>query len=329
MRRRQFIEMAANVVGAGVLAGCMSRAKHGIPSPAVADARPPTDATIFRASRRIVETRFGTIAYVERGSGDVALFLHGYPLNGFQWRGTLEGLAAHRRCIAPDFLGLGYTLTRAEQDLSPQAQTGMLAAFLDVLSINAVDLIANDSGGTVAQLFVVQHPERVRTMPLTDCDVDENSPPVELRPFIETARAGRAAEDWLAPQLADKSLARSDRGLGRAYTNPENFTDEAIEYYFTPLLSSPLRKQQFNRYAVSFYPNPLLAIAPALRRSAVPTRIVWGTHDSLFDMSWAKWLDRTIPSSQGVRFVEGAKLFFPEEMPELIAAEARGLWRAA
>lgn len=48
--------------------------------------------------------------------------------------------------------------------------------------------------------------------------------------------------------------------------------------------------------------------------------------DHLFDVSWAEWLDRTLPRSRGVRRVEGAKLFFPEERPELIAEEAVTLW---
>jgi hypothetical protein len=36
--------------------------------------------------------------------------------------------------------------------------------------------------------------------------------------------------------------------------------------------------------------------------------------------------DRTLPGSTGVRRVEGANLFFPEEMPELFAEEATRLW---
>jgi hypothetical protein len=48
--------------------------------------------------------------------------------------------------------------------------------------------------------------------------------------------------------------------------------------------------------------------------------------DIHFDPSWADWLDRVFPRSRGVRRVEGAKLFFPEELPELIAEEARALW---
>jgi hypothetical protein len=51
-----------------------------------------------------------------------------------------------------------------------------------------------------------------------------------------------------------------------------------------------------------------------------------GAADSTFDVSWAEWLDRTLPRSRGVRRIEGAKLFFPEEMPDIIAEEALTLW---
>src|SRR5262245_11476004 len=50
----------------------------------------PLDAAAWSAARRFADTPFGKIAYVERGSGDAALFLHGFPLNGFQWRGALR-----------------------------------------------------------------------------------------------------------------------------------------------------------------------------------------------------------------------------------------------
>ena len=58
-------------------------------------------------------------AYVERGHGKVALFLHGFPLNGFQWRGVLARFSKYRRCIAPDLMGLGYTETNDEVDITP------------------------------------------------------------------------------------------------------------------------------------------------------------------------------------------------------------------
>ena len=37
----------------------------------------------FHSSRKFAATSFGRIAYVERGSGSAALFIHGLPLCGY------------------------------------------------------------------------------------------------------------------------------------------------------------------------------------------------------------------------------------------------------
>lgn len=350
MQRRQFVEAAVGALAGGALSGCVSGAgRDGVTSGAEgpmsgttaiseaaatsgttrtsATASTPMDAAAYRAGRRFVETLFGRIAYVERGAGETALFLHGFPLNSFQWRGALDRLSPHRRCIAPDFMGLGYSQIPEHQSVAPDAQVEMLAALLDSLSISTVDLIASDSGGAVAQLFVLRYPDRVRTMLLTNCDVEPDSPPPAVLPIIAMARAGTFADLWLAPWVADKELARSKNGLGgQTYTYPTNPTDEAVDYYLAPLVSSPERKSQVHAYAIALDPNPLAGIEPALKRCAVPTRIVWGTGDTIFSPASPDYLDRVLPNSRGVRRVEGAKLFFPEEFPDLIADEARRLW---
>jgi len=286
----------------------------------------PTDVLRFKAERRYRNMAQGRIAHADRGAGPAALFLHGFPLNGYQWRGALDRLSGQRRCLAPDLMGLGYTEVSKTQDLSPQAQSDMLAAFLDALSVDSVDLIANDSGGTIAQLFAVQHPARVRTMLLTNCDVHENSPPPQMAGSIAKARAG-VYDQKIALHLEDRVYARSSSGIGgAAYVDPASFSDDVLEYYFEPLVASPERRSQLNRYLAAFEPNPLTAIEPALRRSAIPTRMVWGTADPLFPVLWAEWLDRTLPKSRGVRLVEGGRLFWPEERPDVLADEARALW---
>jgi pimeloyl-ACP methyl ester carboxylesterase len=319
MDRRQFVQ--SSLLAAGILAFppcASSRDKKGLPT--------RLGAAAYHASRRYVSTRFGRIAFVERGRGLAALFIHGFPLSGFQWRGALERLSSQRRCLAPDLMGLGYSEVAEGQDLSARAQADMLVAFLDRLSIPAVDLIANDSGGTIAQLLMAQHPRRIRTVILTDCDVHENSPPPQMRNSIQQARDG-LYDRKIERHLADRSYARSRQGIGGgAYADPANFSDEAIDYSLRPLIASQLRRTQLNRYLAAFEPNPLVAIKPLLERCEAPTRMVWGTADPLFPLTWAEWLDRTLPKSRGVRLVDGGRLFWPEEHPDLLAAEARTLW---
>jgi pimeloyl-ACP methyl ester carboxylesterase len=202
--RRNFL--AASVL---MLAGCMTGGPRVL--------RGPTgrlDAARFGATCRRVATRAGTVACVEHGSGPGALFLHGFPLNGFQWRGAVERLAPHRRCVVPDFLGMGHSRLAPGQDCAPEAQVAMLLDLLDVLSLPTVDVVASDSGGAVAQLLVAHHPERVRSLLLSNCDTEQECPPPAMRPVIELARQGRFVDEWLGRWHADRALARSAEGIG-------------------------------------------------------------------------------------------------------------------
>jgi len=319
MHRREFL--AASV--GGLVAGAMARL-------AFADTASSEDEEAARRhdkERRFVPTAFGRIAYIDRGTGPAVLFLHGFPLSSFQWRGAIDRLSAQRRCLAPDSMGLGHTEVAAGQSVTPSAQADMLAAFLDRLSVRDVDLIANDSGGAVAQLFVTRYPRRVRSLLLTNCDVEIDSPPPAMQPVIELARAGVYPDLWLEPWLTHKDVARSATGLGgMCYSNPDNPTDAALEQYLAPLVASPERKALVNRYTLGLTPNPLKGIAPLLRKCTVPTRIVWGMGDTIFSKGNPDYLAGILPRVRGIRRIEKAKLFFPEEYPDIIAAEARLLW---
>ncbi len=319
MNRRDFVEFTAGAVAAGALS-----ARSPMAWPQSAE---PLDAAAYRATRRLAETTVGKIAYVERGEGPAALFVHGFPLNGFQWRGALERLAGLRRCIAVDLMGLGYSEIPESQRITPAIQVEMLATLLDRLSLAGADFVGNDSGGAICQLFAARHPERVRSLLLTNCDTQAECPPPSFLPIVRLAKAGTYADRAIAPALADHARVRSERGMGGlAYMSPAHPTDEAIDYYFAPLVSSRVRKAQFHELAISLGDDFLAGTERALARVTAPVRIVWAAADTVFSASGAAWLDHTFLNSRGVRRVDGAKLFFPEEMPDLIAEEARALW---
>jgi pimeloyl-ACP methyl ester carboxylesterase len=320
MQRRQFLQVTGASLTGGLVSACMTESV----TVAAIDPLQPTTAAAFRAARRYADLPFGRIAYVERGAGDAALFLHGAPLNGYQWRGALDRLSIYRRCITPDFMGLGYSEIPENQSLAAGAQVAMLASLLDSLAVPQVDIVASDSGGAVAQLFAVRYPQRLRSLLLTNCDVEPDSPPPKVMPAIEMARAGILA-DATAQWLIDKARARATFGAA-VFRDPAGFSDETIEYYVAPLVSSPLRRMQYHAFHVALAPNPLAGIEAALKRCKVPVRIVWGASDDIFSQADADYLDRVFPRSRGIRRVPGAKLFFPEEFPEIIAAEARELW---
>ena len=285
----------------------------------------PTQAQQFHAMRRFVPTPSGRIAYTDQGSGPVALFVHGVPLNGFHWRHVIAGVRDQRRCLAVDLMGLGYTEIDPDRDVSFVAQARMLTEFLDALEVDRVDLIGNDSGGAIAQIFAAGNPERVRTLTLTNCDVHDGWPPESVLPMIEAARQGTLA-DFYQSLLDDPDLARV-RFAG-AYADPSVLTDEALAVYLQPVLATADRRRVFHRYWTSFDNTQTVAIEPALRQLHTPTLIAWALDDIYFDVSLAHWLQKTIPGVVRLIQVPDAKLFFPEDRPHTLIGPLRELLTA-
>src|SRR5262249_25103514 len=154
----------------------------------------PLDVTTFHAERRSAKTPSGRVSYVDRGSGPPAIFLHGVPLCGFHWRHVVAGVGDLRRCITPDLMGLGYTEVAAGEDISFAAQAQMVGELADALGLDAFDLVGNDSGGGIAQIFAARNPRRVRTLTLTNCDVHDGWPPPAAEPIVQAARGGMLAD---------------------------------------------------------------------------------------------------------------------------------------
>jgi pimeloyl-ACP methyl ester carboxylesterase len=281
----------------------------------------------FFAKQRKINTPSGSISYVEQGSGPVALFVHGVLLNGYLWRYQLEALKDVRRCIAVDLLAHGNTEISAMQDVSVTANAQMLGEFLDVLNIDKVDLVGNDSGGGICQIFAARHPERIRSLALTNCDVHDNWPPEAFKPFVSMVASGGLPQT-LKAMLEDKSVYRSAQALGPAYERPEAVSDDTIETYLRPHLRSAQRTHDLERFVNAFDCRHTVEIEKLLRRLQAPTLIAWGTDDIYFDLKWSHWLEEAIPGTKRRVELESARIFFPEERADEFNKELKAHWIA-
>src|SRR6266849_7076772 len=197
--------------------------------------------------KRSIDTPSGRISYTEAGSGPMALFVHGVVLNKHVWRHQLTGLSDTRRCIAVDLLAHGDTEIDPNQDVSVAANANMLREVLGALKIDKIDLVGNDSGGGIAQIFAASNPDRVRSVTLTNCDAHDNWPPEAFKPFVDMVAAGGLSKT-LNAMLGDKSIYRSPGALGPAYEHPETATDEDIEIYLRPHVRTDQRTRDLARF---------------------------------------------------------------------------------
>jgi pimeloyl-ACP methyl ester carboxylesterase len=185
--------------------------------------------------------------------------------------------------------------------------------------------------GAIAQIFAANHPHRLRSLVLTNCDVHDGWPPPQVLPLMEHSRKGTLAPIFQPtldrPDLARERYARGESvPLFRSYADPSILSDDLIRLYLQPLLSSPQRIDAFGRYWLGFDNAQTVAIRPALERLEVPTLIVWGLKDIFFDRKWAWWLKGTIPGAKDVIEVEDGRLFFPEDRPDTLAQPMLKFW---
>jgi len=243
-----------------------------------------------------------------------------------QLRNRVLGLGITRMSAGSNTAVGGYTLkAREDQDISFRAQAQMLEAFCDSMDVDSVDLVGNDSGGAIAQIFAARHPQQIRSLTLTNCDTHDNYPPPAFAPTRAAAAAGRFSARRLE-LLADMELSRPAFAAG--YEHVERVSTETLRAYLEPLFATPEATRNLERWLIAEDDNsPTVEIEPLLRQLRAPTLIVWGTADVFFPLKWAYWLKDTIPGARKVIELDDAKIFFPEERPDALVQALREHWR--
>jgi pimeloyl-ACP methyl ester carboxylesterase len=274
-----------------------------------------------------VQTQSGPASYIDTGGpGRVALFVHGLGTSSYLWRHVIGQLDGQRRCVAVDLPLHGQTPAATDQDFSLPGFARFLAEFCEGLELNDIDLVANDTGGAISQVFATSHPELLHTLTLTNCETHKNLPPKVLLPAALLAHMGLAAR--ISPRLLRDVRRGRKRFYGLGYQDIENLPEDLARFWLESQFATPELARQNQRIMTSMHARDLLAIEPALARLQVPTLIVWGTGDIFFRRKWAYWLRDTIPGATEVVELDGARIFFPDERATELTEALRRHWAA-
>jgi pimeloyl-ACP methyl ester carboxylesterase len=277
--------------------------------------------------RNQVQTKSGPASYIDTGGpGRVALFVHGLGTSSYLWRHVIGQLDGQRRCVAVDLPLHGQTPAAADQDFTLPGFARFLAEVCEGLELTDIDLVANDTGGAISQVFATGHPELLHTLTLTNCEAHDNLPPKLLLPAVWLAHMGLAAR--ISPRLLRDIRRGRKRFYGLGYQDIENLPEDLARFWLESQFATPELARQNERIMTSLHARDLLAIEPALARLQVPTLIVWGTGDKFFRLKWAYWLRDTIPGATEVVELSGARIFFPDERATELTAALRRHWDA-
>ncbi|HWF29298.1 MAG TPA: alpha/beta hydrolase [Mycobacterium sp.] len=285
------------------------------------------DITELETHRRHATTESGAVSYLDVGRGRTAVFIHGIAINSLLWRHVISDVACEqRRCIAVDLPGHGRTpAAPPHADVSLTGLARRVIELCDHLGLERFDLVANNTGGAVAQIIAAHLSDRLSTLTLTNCDTEGNAPPILFKPFAIAARLGLLAK--VAPRIAARRGLML-RGLTAGYRHPGRLPAEVVDAYFRPVFGAPESSRAFARISAAISNADLAAVRPQLAQLKAPTLIVWGTDDVFFPLKWAKRLSDLIPGTTKVAIIDGARMHFPDERAAEFLPLLREHWAA-
>ena len=119
-----------------------------------------------RYPKKFAEVNGARMAYVEAGTGDPIIFLHGNPTSSYLWRNVMPHAETLGRCVAPDLIGMGDSDKLANS--GPESyrlaeHQSYLDGLLDALSVSHnVIMVVHDWGGPLGFDWLRRHAEAAK-----------------------------------------------------------------------------------------------------------------------------------------------------------------------
>lgn len=250
--------------------------------------------------------------YLEQGTGEPVLLLHGWPTSSFLWRAIIGPLAREKRVIALDLPGFGKSDKPLSASYSFRYFDRVIEGFLGKLDIEAVDLVVHDLGGPVGLYWAVQRPEKVRRLALLNTLVyPELSWAVKLFvgltlvPGIRSLMATPRALEW---------------GMKFGVHNKHRIVGDVLDGYLVPFRERDARRALL-KAAGGLHPKGFEDIERGLAEFDMPVTMIYGTDDRILpDVARTmRRVARDVPQATCTP-LEGCGHFLQEDEPERLSA---------
>jgi haloalkane dehalogenase len=261
---------------------------------------------------RYVEQDGLRMHYVEEGSGDPLVLLHGEPTWGFLYRRMIPALSAAARVVAPDFFGFGRSDKPREQAAySYDTHFRSFERFVLELDLRRVTLVVHDWSGPIGLRLAVSHPERVERLVILNTGVGVGAPSEPWLRFRDLVRA--VGTDFTASRLVQVAcVAPLDEAAIRGYDAPFPVAEAKAGALAFPELV-PTEPEHPSAAA-------MLAVREALARWEKPALVLFSDADRVFSPAHAERLAAHIPGAHEAEIVAGAGHFLQEDRGDEVAA---------
>jgi haloalkane dehalogenase len=249
--------------------------------------------------------------YVDEGTGDPVLLLHGEPTWSYLYRKMIPPLAQVGRVVAPDYFGFGRSDKPVDRGwYSYDRHYESTERFAAELNLRELTIVVQDWGGPIGLRLAVTRPERVARLVIMNTGVGAGRAPSEewlrFREFVRRVdtdlQPGQLVRITCVTELSDEVVAAYDA----PFPTPESKTGPVM---FPELVPTEVEHPSAAK---------MLDVREALMRWEKPALVLFSDSDPIFSPRDGERLAERIPGAEPAETIAGAGHFLQEDKGEVL-----------
>jgi len=190
-------------------------------------------SSAFPFESHFIPIQGSKIHYLDEGSGDPILFLHGVPASNYIWRNIIPFVSHCGRCIAPDLIGFGKS-DKPNIHYSVFDHVKYLTKFIKTLKLKNITLVMHGWGSVPGFHYAMKHEKNIKSLVFLESHLRpessfENAP----LPLQHLSMAAKTLDDNF--QLVSDHQDLFNKLLHGAVTR--SLSEEERQYYHAPFSS--------------------------------------------------------------------------------------------